>query len=166
MHLVHFRYTDHINNDDNVRSLIQGAISLVKKVVKKKGMNDLEVKTLWLSNLLRIIHNLKQYSGEKQFQNESTQKQIDQSLRNFDLSEYRRVLSDIAIWIYHGITKLIEEEIQPILVPAVLEHEGIGEQKNLLFMVFISVKTGTRCLKCHNHIDNDTCSFSNVKYFE
>ena len=24
------------------------------------------------------------------------------------------------------MTKLIEEEIQPILVPAVLEHEGIG----------------------------------------
>ena len=37
------RYTDYINNDDNVRSLIQGAISLIKKVVKKKGMNDLEV---------------------------------------------------------------------------------------------------------------------------
>ena len=38
------RYTDYINNDESVRSLIQGAISLVKKVVKKKGMNDLEVR--------------------------------------------------------------------------------------------------------------------------
>ncbi len=94
------RYTDYINNDENVRSLIQGAISLVKKVVKKKGMNDLEVKTLWLSNMLRILHNLKQYSGERQFQNDSTDKQVEQCLRNFDLSEYRRVLSDIAIWIY------------------------------------------------------------------
>jgi myosin-5 len=76
--------------------------------------------------MLRILHNLKQYSGEKQFQNESSPKQIEQCLRNFDLSEYRRVLSDIAIWIYQGMTKLMEEEIQPILVPAVLEHEGIG----------------------------------------
>ena len=25
-----------------------------------------------------------------------------------------------------GMTKLMEEEIQPILVPAVLEHEGIS----------------------------------------
>lgn len=50
--------------------------------------------------MLRILHNLKQYSGEKQFQNHSTPKQIEQCLRNFDLSEYRRVLSDIAIWIY------------------------------------------------------------------
>ena len=36
-------HDDHINNDDAVRSLIQGAISMIKKVVKKKGMNDLEV---------------------------------------------------------------------------------------------------------------------------
>ena len=37
-------------------------------MIKKRGLNDLEVKTLWLSNMLRILHNLKQYSGEKQFQ--------------------------------------------------------------------------------------------------
>ena len=120
------RYTDYVNNEENVRSLIQGYVGLVKKVIKKKGVNDLEVKTLWLSNMLRLLHNLKQYSGEKQFQNGSSQKQIEQCLRNFDLSEFRRVLSDISIWIYQGMTKLIEEEIQPILVPAVLEHEGIG----------------------------------------
>ena len=29
---------------------------------------SIKVKTLWLSNMLRILHNLKQYSGEKQFQ--------------------------------------------------------------------------------------------------
>ena len=38
------RYTDYVNNEDAVRSLIQGAISLVKKVIKKRGLNDLEVK--------------------------------------------------------------------------------------------------------------------------
>ena len=120
------RYTDYVNNEGNVRSLIQQSIFFVKKVIKRKGMNDLEVKTLWLSNVLRILNNLMQYSGEKQYQAQSTQKQIDQSLRNFDLSEFRRVLRDVAIWIYQGITKLVEEEIQPILVPATLEHEGIS----------------------------------------
>ena len=120
------RYTDYVNNEGNVRSLIQQSIFFVKKVIKRKGMNDLEVKTLWLSNVLRILNNLMQYSGEKQYQSESTQKQIDQCLRNFDLSEFRRVLRDVAIWIYQGITKLVEEEIQPILVPATLEHEGIS----------------------------------------
>ena len=120
------RYTDYVNNESNVRSLIQQSIFFVKKVIKRKGMNDLEVKTLWLSNVLRILNNLMQYSGEKQYQADSTPKQIDQCLRNFDLSEFRRVLRDVAIWIYQGITKLVEEEIQPILVPATLEHEGIS----------------------------------------
>ena len=59
-----------------------------------------KVKTLWLSNLIRLLNNLKQYSGEKQFQNESTAKQVEQCLRNFDLSEFRRVLMDVAVWIY------------------------------------------------------------------
>ena len=39
---------------------------------------------------------------------------------------FRRVLSDIAVWIYQGITKMMEDEIHPILVQALLEHEGIG----------------------------------------
>ena len=90
------------SNESYVRSLIQSAIFYVKKVIKKKGMNDLEVKTLWLSNMIRLLNNLKQYSGEKQFQQDCTTKQIDQCLRNFDLSEFRRVLMDVAVWIYQA----------------------------------------------------------------
>lgn len=45
---------------------------------------------------------MKQYSGDKAFQKKNTPKQNDQCLRNFDLSEYRQVLSDIAVWIYQG----------------------------------------------------------------
>ena len=81
---------------------------------------------MWLSNLLRFLNNLEQYSGEDRFIKFSSQKQAEQSLRNFDLSEYRRVINDVAIWIYGGVTKLMEEEIQPLLVPAIIEHEGIG----------------------------------------
>ena len=40
------RYTDYVNNEDAVRSLIQGAISHVKKVIKKRGLNDLEASRL------------------------------------------------------------------------------------------------------------------------
>jgi len=120
------RHLDHINDDKNVRSLIQGGISHIKKVIKKRGQTDIELKTLWLSNTLRLLHCLKQYSGEPQFQMESSAKQIEHCLRNFDLSAYRRVLSDIAVWIYQGITKVMEEEVQPGLVVALLEHEGIG----------------------------------------
>ena len=84
------------------------------------------MKVMWLSNLLRFLNNLEQYSGEEKFLKFSSQKQGEQSLRNFDLSEYRRVINDVAIWIYGGVTKLMEEEVQPLLVPAIIEHEGIG----------------------------------------
>merc|ERR1719381_313323 len=120
------RHLDHINDDKNVRSLIQGAIAQVKKTIKKRGQTDIELKTLWLSNTLRLLHCLKQYSGEPQFQGESTPQHIEHCLRNFDLSAYRRVLSDIAVWIYQRIAKVMEEEVQPGLVVALLEHEGIG----------------------------------------
>lgn len=47
---------------------------------------------------------MKQYSGDKVFQKINTQKQNEQCLKNFDLSEYRQVFSDIAVWIYQGKT--------------------------------------------------------------
>ena len=120
------RYTDHVNNDTMVRSLIQNAIGTIKRAVKKKGANNIEMKVMWLSNLLRFLNNLDQYSGEERFSKFGTQKQVEHSLRNFDLSEYRRVINDVCIWIYNGVTKLMEEEVQPFLVPAIIEHEGIG----------------------------------------
>ena len=86
------RYTDHINNDAWVRSLIQGAIATIKKSVKKRGANDIEMNVMWLSNLLRFLNNMQQYSGEENFNKFSTPKQIEHCLRSFDLSEYRRVI--------------------------------------------------------------------------
>jgi len=121
------RHLDHINDEKNVRTLIQCGIANIKKTIKKqRGKTDIELNTMWLSNILRLLHCLKQYSGEAQFQVNSSPKQIEQCLRNFDLTAYRRVLSDIAVWIYQGITKMMEDCLQPILIPALLEHEGIG----------------------------------------
>ena len=93
------RHTDFTNDDDKVRSLLTATINTIKKVIKKRH-EDLDTTVLWLSNTLRLLHNLKQYSGDKTFQNENTPKQNEQCLHNFDLSEYRQVLSDIAVWIY------------------------------------------------------------------
>ncbi|KAL7645004.1 UNVERIFIED_CONTAM: hypothetical protein RMT77_004828 [Armadillidium vulgare] len=118
------RHTDHINDDEKVRSLLNNIVTGVKRVIKKRH-EDLDSTVLWLSNTLRLLHNLKQYSGEKAFQAENTLKQNEQSLKNFDLSEYRQVLSDIGVWIYNGVIKLMEEKVQPLIVPAILEHEAI-----------------------------------------
>ncbi|CAL4082348.1 unnamed protein product, partial [Meganyctiphanes norvegica] len=119
------RHTDHINDDEKVRSMLNNIVNGVKRVIKKRH-EDLESTVLWLSNTLRLLHNLKQYSGDKAFQQENTPKQNEQSLKNFDLSEYRQVLSDIAVWIYNATIKLMEEKVQPLIVPSILEHEAIA----------------------------------------
>ena len=45
------------------------------------------------------------------------------------------MLSDIAVWINQGITKVMEEEIQPVLVIALLEHEGKIELLGLFVLI-------------------------------
>ncbi|XP_067654116.1 unconventional myosin-Va-like isoform X2 [Haliotis asinina] len=119
------RHTDYTNDDEKVRSLLTGTINSIKKVVKKHP-EDIERCTMWLANTCRLLHTLKQYSGEKTFQAENTPKQNEQCLRNFDLSEYRQVFSDLAVWVYQGLIKVMQEMIQPNIVPAVLEHEAIA----------------------------------------
>ncbi|XP_046984873.1 unconventional myosin-Va [Schistocerca americana] len=119
------RHTDCTNDDEKVRSLLTATINTIKKVTKKRH-DDMDTTVLWLSNTLRLLHNLKQYSGDKTFQTENTPRQNEQCLRNFDLSEYRQVLSDIAVGIYQSLIGHIQEKVQPLVVPAILEHEAIS----------------------------------------
>lgn len=117
------RHTDCINDDDKVTMLLTGYLNAVKRVIKKR--DDFDSTVLWLSNTLRILHNLKQYSGDKPFQMENTARQNEQCLRNFDLSEYRSVLSDVGVWIFGHVMTILRERIQALTVPALLEHEAI-----------------------------------------
>jgi myosin V len=84
------RHTDFIDDDEKVRALLTSAINGLRKVIKKRS-DDLDTHVLWLSNTLRLLHTLKQYSGDKSFQAENTAAQNEQCLRNFDLSQYRQV---------------------------------------------------------------------------
>ncbi|XP_020287438.1 unconventional myosin-Va isoform X2 [Pseudomyrmex gracilis] len=117
------RHTDYINDDDKVRLLLTDYLSAVKRVLKKR--DDFDYRVLWLSNTLRLLHNLKQYSGDKPFQIENTPRQNEQCLRNFDLGEYRVVLSNMALWIFNNLVTNLKERIQALTVPALLEHEAI-----------------------------------------
>uniref|UniRef100_A0A6P7H7L6 Unconventional myosin-Va-like n=1 Tax=Diabrotica virgifera virgifera TaxID=50390 RepID=A0A6P7H7L6_DIAVI len=94
------RYTDYVNDEEKVKTLLSAFTNTLKKVIKKR-VGDFETTVLWLANILRLIHTMKQYSGDKTFQIKNTSKQNEQSLRNFDLSEYRQVYTDNAVWIYH-----------------------------------------------------------------
>jgi myosin-5 len=119
------RHTDYMNDDEKVRSLLASSINSIKKVIKKRN-NDIETIAMWLSNTCRLLNNLRQYSGDKAFQKSNTPKQNEQCLRNFDLSEYRQILTDLAVWIYQGLVRHIEARLQPVIVGAILENEAIS----------------------------------------
>lgn len=119
------RHTDHINDDEKVCSLLTGVVNGIKRVVKKSN-NDVERMTLWLANACRLLHNLKQYSGEKRYQTSNTPKQNEHCLRNFDLSEYRPVFNDLCVYNYRQLIKVMKDNIEKLIVPAILEHEAIA----------------------------------------
>uniref|UniRef100_A0A671RTI5 Unconventional myosin-Va-like n=1 Tax=Sinocyclocheilus anshuiensis TaxID=1608454 RepID=A0A671RTI5_9TELE len=118
------RHADYINDDQKVRSLLTSVINSIKKILKKRG-DEFETVSFWLSNTCRFLHCLKQYSGDEQFMKHNTSKQNDHCLSNFDLAEYRQVLSDLAIQIYQQLIKCMENILHPMIVSGMLEHETI-----------------------------------------
>lgn len=69
--------------------------------MKKRPNHDSMI--LWLSNTLRLVHILKQYSGEPTFAKDNTTMQNSQALQNFDLADYRQVFCDHAVILYQVI---------------------------------------------------------------
>ncbi|WAR29000.1 MYO5A-like protein, partial [Mya arenaria] len=119
------RQTDYVNDAEKVRSFLTSTINGIKKVVMKHH-DDLDRVTLWLANTCRFLHTLKQYSGEKQFQQENSPRQNEHYLRKFDLGDFQKVFSDLAVRIYQTLIKLMEATIQPSIVAAVIDHEAIA----------------------------------------
>ncbi|XP_026153683.1 unconventional myosin-Vb isoform X2 [Mastacembelus armatus] len=118
------RHADYINDDQKVESLLTSTINAIKKVLKKNN-DDFEMISFWLANTSRLLHCLKQYSGDEAFMTQNTAKQNEHCLKNFDLAEYRQVLSDLSIQIYQQLIKVAEGIIQPMIVSAMLESESI-----------------------------------------
>uniref|UniRef100_A0A8D3AKF4 Myosin VA n=1 Tax=Scophthalmus maximus TaxID=52904 RepID=A0A8D3AKF4_SCOMX len=119
------RYADHVNNDRRVSNLLNSTISSIKGVIKVKRGSDFEVVSFWLANTCRLMHCLKQYSGDEVFITQNTAKQNEHCLSNFELSEYQQVFSDLAIQIYCQLIKCMENIMQPLIVASMLEHETI-----------------------------------------
>uniref|UniRef100_A0AAR2J185 Myosin VAb n=1 Tax=Pygocentrus nattereri TaxID=42514 RepID=A0AAR2J185_PYGNA len=118
------RHADYTNNDQQVCTLLNSSINSIKNVLKKKG-DDFETASFWLANTCRLLHCLKQYSGEEAFTKHNTPQQNEQCLLNFDLAEYRQVLSDLIIQIYQQLIKCMESILQPMIVAGMLEQETI-----------------------------------------
>ncbi|KAM3877479.1 unconventional myosin-Va isoform 2-T2 [Diretmus argenteus] len=118
------RHADYVNDDQKVRTLLTSTINSIKKILKKRG-DDFETVSFWLSNTCRFLHCLKQYSGDDAFMKHNTSRQNEHCLSNFDLAEYRQVISDLAIQIYQQLIKCMESILQPMIVSGMLEHETI-----------------------------------------
>ncbi|KTG06979.1 hypothetical protein cypCar_00004379 [Cyprinus carpio] len=118
------RHADYINDDQKVHSLLTTTINAIKKVLKRNN-DDFEMTSFWLANTSRLLHCLKQYSGDEAFMTQNTAKQNEHCLKNFDLAEYRQVLSDLSIQIYQQLVRIAEGIMQPMIVSAMLESESI-----------------------------------------
>ncbi|CAG9573728.1 unnamed protein product [Danaus chrysippus] len=119
------RHTDHVDDEPKMHQLMRAIRIGVRKTLKKRA-DSVEYNALWLANMLRLLNNLRQYSGDACYQEANTPRQNQQSLRIFDLSEYRQVLSDIAISIFQGLINLLERQLERLIVPAILEYEEIS----------------------------------------
>ncbi|OPJ70589.1 unconventional myosin-Vc isoform A [Patagioenas fasciata monilis] len=118
------RYADYLNDVDMLKSFMNVTIDGIKQVVKEHS-EDFEMLSFWLSNTYYFLNCLKQYSGEEEFMKCNTPRQNKNCLKHFDLSEYRQILSDLAIRIYHQFVLVMENNIQPMIVPGMLEYESL-----------------------------------------
>ncbi|KAJ7413449.1 Unconventional myosin-Vb [Pitangus sulphuratus] len=101
------RHADYINDDE------------------KKNHGDFEMTSFWLANTCRLLHCLKQYSGDENFVTQNTPKQNEHCLKNFDLIEYHQVLNHLSIQIYQHLINIAQGILHPMIVSAMLENESI-----------------------------------------
>ncbi|XP_043910779.1 unconventional myosin-Vb-like, partial [Protopterus annectens] len=119
-----FRYADHTNDQQKVSSLFASTIDAIKKVIKRNS-NNFNMLAFWLSNTCRLMHCLKQYSGDEDSSKLNTPEQKEQCFKNFDLTNHFRVFNDLAIQIYRQLIRAAESEVQQMIVAGMLECETI-----------------------------------------
>ncbi|VVC36488.1 Hypothetical protein CINCED_3A024235 [Cinara cedri] len=118
------RYYDFTKEEKKIASFLTNVVKNLQKVMKKRPQHDSMI--LWLSNTMRLVHILKQYSGEPAFSSDNTTKQNSQALQNFDLADYRQVFCDHAVILYQELVQKMQESIRILIVPALLEHDSLG----------------------------------------
>lgn len=113
------RYTDYLDDEKAVRSFLNGALQKIFYHVKKNSCN-IEIVILWLANVCRLLHTIKQYGGEQKFQTQNTPEQTAQSLLHFDLADYVQLIGDVAIRIIRTATRSMQYCIQHLIEDALL----------------------------------------------
>eukprot|EP00039_Didymoeca_costata_P008449 m.112324 g.112324 ORF g.112324 m.112324 type:complete len:547 (+) comp14087_c0_seq1:3714-5354(+) len=127
MHIIFMSilFADRTKNASLLQNLLTKSIGAIKEVVTR-NTTDMNMLAFWMANTFRLLNNMKQFSGEKQF------KGISQSavLENFDLQQYRNVLSDLLLQIHYTVVKHVDHQLSKLTIPAMLEHESIPGMAN------------------------------------
>ncbi|XP_065086171.1 unconventional myosin-Vb isoform X2 [Ochlerotatus camptorhynchus] len=122
------RYTDLVNTDQHVRSLLTRFVQMIKRLYKLP--NVAEVRVMWLVNTLTLHNLLKQFGGYPEYIQYNTDVQNQQQLKNFDLSEYRQVIYEMIILMHGVLLRQIQESIKQFIVPAILDHDETARGKS------------------------------------
>ncbi|XP_053556080.1 unconventional myosin-Vb-like [Bombina bombina] len=119
-----FRYADYNSAEHHVLSLFTASVNGIKRIVKKNS-NDFDLIAFWFCNTLRLMHCLKQYSGELETRQENTPEQNQHCLQHFDMSSHWHSLSSLCASIYKRLLKAAAEKMQPIILPGMLQNDNI-----------------------------------------
>lgn len=118
------RYTDLVNTDTHVKTLLTNFVIMVKKFFKHP--NTTECRVLWLVNSLTLHNLLIQYGGIEEYIKLNTEVQNQKQLKNFDLSEYRHVLYEKITIFYNELVVQVQDIIKTHIVPAILVHDEMA----------------------------------------
>ncbi|XP_052893039.1 unconventional myosin-Va isoform X5 [Anopheles moucheti] len=122
------RYTDLVNMDQLVRSLLTRFVQMIKRLYR--GANSVEVRVMWLANTLTLHNLMKQFGGYKDYMKYNTDVQNAQQLKNFDLAEYRQVIHETIVSMHSVLIRQIQESIKQYIVPAILHHDETARGKS------------------------------------
>ncbi|XP_055602318.1 unconventional myosin-Va isoform X2 [Uranotaenia lowii] len=122
------RYTDLVNTDNQVRSLLTRFVQMMKRLCKVPNIS--EIRILWLVNTLTLHNLLKQFGAYPDYMQYNTEAQNQQQLKNFDLSEYRQVIYETIISMHDVLMRQIEESLKQFIVPAILDHDEMARGRS------------------------------------
>uniref|UniRef100_A0A182NJ12 Myosin motor domain-containing protein n=1 Tax=Anopheles dirus TaxID=7168 RepID=A0A182NJ12_9DIPT len=122
------RYTDLVNMDQLVRSLLTRFVQMIKRLYR--GPNSVEVRVMWLANTLTLHNLMKQFGGYKDYMKYNTDGQNAQQLKNFDLAEYRQVIHETIISMHGVLIRQMQENLKQYIVPAILHHDETARGKS------------------------------------
>ncbi len=115
-------YADYSKNASMLQGLLTRAMQAIKAAVLRSA-TELSTLGFWMTITFRLLNDMKQFGTDAALQTHTDA--ASRRLENFDLQEYRMVLSDLLVNVYHTVVKHIEHHLTPLLVPGVLEHESI-----------------------------------------